>query len=135
MSNGKDLKKVKAEEDRILKETQKIEEAEERIKKEEKRILSSEAEILENIKGKSSKALEIDEGVSKRELKFLRLIFLRRLARHKFISTLLIIIATVLIWRGIWHGVDELPFLSYSLVSLGVGIIILWIINRYTKLL
>ncbi len=129
------LKKVEKEEKKILAEAEKIKVAEQRIKEEEKKILSSEEEILKNIKGQPSKALGVDEGVSKRELRFVRLMYLKKLAKHRFISTLIIIAATVLVWRGIWHSVDELPILSYSLVSLGVGIILLWIINRYTKLL
>ncbi|MDO8618407.1 MAG: hypothetical protein Q7R49_00515 [Candidatus Daviesbacteria bacterium] len=135
MNSDNGLKNIKLEEDKILKEAEKIEEAEKRIKEEEKKILSSEEEILKSSKNKKSGVFDVDEGLTQRELQIFRLLFIKKLTKHKLISALVVIIATVLIWRGIWHTADDIPILSYSLVSLGVGILLLWILKKYTDLL
>lgn len=133
VKNG--LKEIKEEEKNILEEAKKIEEAEEKIKEEEKKILSSQDEILKNTKNKKSQVFSINEGLTSRELQIFRLLFIKKLTRHKLISALVVITATVLIWRGIWHTVDDIPILSYSLISLGVGIFLLWIIRKYKDVL
>ncbi len=130
-----DLGKIKLEEDKILKEGEKIEKAEERIKEEEKKILSSQEEILKSSKDKKSNIFAVDEGLTSRELQIFRLLFIKKLTKHKLISALVVITATVLIWRGIWYMADDIPILSYSLVSLGVGILLLWIIRKYKDVL
>lgn len=129
------LNKIKLEEDKILKEAEKIEEAEEKIKAEEKKIADSQEEILKNSKNNKSSIFGVDEGLTQRELQIFRLLFIKKLTKHKLISALMVITATVLIWRGIWHTIDDTPILSYSLVSLGVGILLLWILRKYTDLL
>lgn len=127
------LKKLKTEEKKIFKEAERIEEAEERIKKEEKQILSAEETILKNFKGKPSFwSTLVDATLTRREAYFLKAVFVGRLVRHKFLFTLIITAAVVLIWRGVWLLADETPILSYAVVSLALGVAILWLVKRYT---
>lgn len=43
------------------------------------------------------------------------------LSRYPIIYALVGGVGVVLFWRGVWHTADEIPFLSKSWVSLGVG--------------
>lgn len=133
MNGITDLKKIGLEEKKILQEAEKIEEAEKRINAEEKKILASEQKILQNSKDHPTKTLSIDEGLTSRELQLFKLFFVRRISKHKFIFSLIIVLATVLIWRGIWHSLDSIPVLSSSLISLGVGVLLFWLLRKYTK--
>src|SRR3990172_11424901 len=120
MSKTVDLQKIEEEEKRILAEARKIEAAEERISQEEEQILAAEKSILKNFRRPALSKL-IENGLTRRELYFLRAIFIGKIIRHKFIFTLLVTAGIVLVWRGVWHTADDIPILSYSLVSLLVG--------------
>lgn len=47
---------------------------------------------------------------------------------------IIIIIGVVLVWRGLWVLFDHLPIISYSFVSIILGIAILWTFNRIKSL-
>lgn len=49
---------------------------------------------------------------------------------HKLLFPLIITAGVVLVWRGLTGIFDATPLISYSFISLALGIIILWIFNR-----
>lgn len=57
-----------------------------------------------------------------------------KLKHHKLIFPLLVGIGVVLVWRGLWEIFDVTPVISYSFISLALGIVILWTINRINSL-
>ncbi|HSD98168.1 MAG TPA: hypothetical protein VLB73_00540 [Patescibacteria group bacterium] len=57
-----------------------------------------------------------------------------RLKHHKLVFPLLVGIGVVLVWRGLWGIFDVTPIISYSFISLVLGIVILWTINRINSL-
>lgn len=57
-----------------------------------------------------------------------------RVKNHKLLFPLIVGIGVVLVWRGLWNLFDSVPILSYSLISLSLGIVILWAFNRINSL-
>lgn len=49
---------------------------------------------------------------------------------HKLLFPLVITAGVVLVWRGLTGIFDATPLVSYSFISLALGIIILWVFNR-----
>lgn len=125
--------KSEEREKRILELTNRIQATEKRIDKEEKKILAQESKILTYLRSGTSTSTLLSSIVS-RGFYFTRLVFLRKLSKHKLLSTLLVTLAAVLIWRGIWHTIDEVPFISYSIVSLALGILLIWLLQKYSDL-
>jgi len=63
-----------------------------------------------------------------------RATMLSKAKKHEFIFPLIVITGVVLVWRGLWGLFDQLPIVSYSAISLILGIVILWIFNRIKSL-
>ncbi len=105
------------------KELKKIEELESKILKEEEKIEKREAEIL-----------TLDKSVTGvvKDLGSFRSNLARRIAKHKFIYTLLISLGIVLVWRGLWETTESL--IASSIVSLMAGIILLWLVKKHTEI-
>lgn len=57
-----------------------------------------------------------------------------RVQKHEFLFPIIIIVGVVLVWKGLWGLFDQLPIVSYSFVSLLLGLSILWIFNRVKSL-
>ena len=57
-----------------------------------------------------------------------------KLQRHKLLFPLIVGIGVILVWRGLWELFDVTPIISYSFISLALGIVILWTINRINSL-
>ena len=113
-------------EDKILKEEKKIEADEEKLLQEEK-------VVVKTLEGRQFRTLLESSNVL-RDLAKTKKGFIRKIAKHKFIFTLIVSTAIILVWRGIWEGSAAVPFLSSSIVSLIIGVGILWLIERYTDL-
>lgn len=111
-----------------------IEQAEEKIENHETKILQEEERILKEVKDNPAQVFSIDPGITKREIHLFRLALVKKLSRHKLTFALLVGFAIVLVWRGAWGVVDEVPVLNIALVSLALGILILWILKKYTDL-
>ena len=112
------LSNIEALEQRILKELALVESM-------EKKLLGEEEEMLDRQE-------EVATGVKK--LMFLRKTFLQKLSQHKAVFSTLLATGVVLVSRGIWELSAHLPYLSSSLVSLAVGVLILIVINRYPNM-
>lgn len=111
-----------------------IERAEQRIEKEEKRILEVEKDILKSVKDQPIEVFSVSSGESKHKIHLFRTVIVKKIVRHKLIFAIISTVALVLIWRGTWHIIDEIPFLNISIVSLLVGIFIIWAFKKYTDM-
>lgn len=109
---------VKDLEGKILKEEEVIEAKEKEILKIENKILTS-VEDIQTTEKILSKA-----GYYRRKI-------VRKLARHRFLFSVLMSIGGVLIWRGLWDITASLPVLKESIVALLLGFFILWLLERY----
>lgn len=101
-----------------------------KVLNEEKRIEATEEEVLNQEK-------KIERTLASNELKDFnqtRRAFVNRIAKHKFIFTLIASTGIILVWRGIWELTSRLPILSDSFVALILGVGILWLIERYSDL-
>lgn len=113
-------------EKRILVEEKKIEQTEKELLREEKVVVKTlESRQFETLMQSSN--LLRDLAKTKKGI-------VRKIAKHKFIFTLIVSTGIILVWRGIWEVTEAMPVLSSSLVALLIGITILWLIERYTDL-
>lgn len=106
---------------------------EKKILVEEGQILRKEQQIEEVLEGKEFKTL-LENGEALKDLNSVRKRIIRRIAKHRFIFTLIVSTAIVLVWRGIWEISSIIPVLSQSIVALAIGLLILWLIERYSDL-
>lgn len=127
------IKHLEQVEKQLLAEEKRIQEAEERIRLEEERILDSERLIVKAIKDKPLTSIITISG-SKKRLEFVRMRVLRKIAKHKLLFAIIVTVTFVLIWRGTWGVIDELPILSIPIVSLLVGVLLVWLLRKYSEL-
>ncbi len=122
--------------DTILKE---VARKEKQILAEEKKI-TEEAEALLKIKPAIKKILEkeqvvvAEEAAVTTELNFFQRFFVTRARKHKAIFQVIIVAGVVLVWRGIWGIFDQMPIVSSAVISLIIGLILLWLFNKITDL-
>lgn len=128
------LKDIDQKEKQLIKEADRIEKAEDTIEQEEKEILRSEKRVFSYLKNNPLLSFFIDSGLTKRELNFFRLVITNKIAKHKLFFGLILTFALVLIWRGFWAAADVTPILSNWFISIGAGVIIIWLLRRYTDL-
>jgi hypothetical protein len=128
-----DLEFVKKAEQKILEEADRIEELEDQIQDKEKEILRAERKVLSEIDRSPFQAFR--GGVlTKRQFAWVKKVLIRRIAKHKFLFSLFVMFGVVLVWRGVWELSSMIPILSSSVVALAVGILVLWLVNKYTEL-
>lgn len=118
-------KSVQKLEKKIFGEIKNIESLEKEIKKSEENISKN---LTQGIKTMSK------DGINYREASLIKKSILRKIAKHKFLFTVLVTLGVVLVWRGFWGFTESIPFLENSLVSLIIGFSILWLIEQYTEL-
>lgn len=106
---------------------------EKKIEKLEKKIANDEKFLTKTLQSKAFKTA-LSNGKHLQSVERTRRKLTAKIAKHRFIFALLVVTGVVLVWRGIWEYSATLPFLSYSLVALIVGIIILWLLGKYTDL-
>lgn len=53
---------------------------------------------------------------------------------HKLLFPLIVGVGVVMLWRGLWNLFDQTPIISYSFISIALGIIILWAFNRMNSI-
>lgn len=101
------------------------------IKDEEKEILKREDKVEETLESTSFKEI-MDAAPAVKELSTFRSKFVRRIQKHKLIFTLFVAVGIVLVWRGLWELSESI--IASAAVSLVLGIVLLWLIKRYTDL-
>jgi hypothetical protein len=102
-----------------------------KIERLERQILRSEQTLTHRLNKRSIKALGRD-GYSRREIGLIHRSALHRVRKHKLIVGILAIFGAVLVWRGVWNIIDVTPILKNDLTSVTVGLLILWLLNKYT---
>lgn len=115
-----DTKHIEVLEGEILKEQKKIEQEEVKMLKKEDEI-KNEVDQIE----KSTQALNSIERYRHNVVK--------KLAKHKFVFSMIVSLGVVLIWRGIWDITAELPILKENFVALLVGFAIIWFLEKYSE--
>lgn len=111
MSDIEEIKKVEREEEKILVE-------EKKMAKEEGKLLNETIDLQKTFKDATK----------------MRMSFLRKFAKHKFLFSLIGGIGVVLVWRGLWDLSETIPGLESSAVALVVGLGIIWLLEKYTEL-
>lgn len=120
----------------ILKE---IAQKEKQILAEEKKI-TEEAEAILKIKPAIKQILDKEQTVAAEEaavtteLNFFQKFFVARAKKHRAIFQVIIVLGVVLVWRGLWGIFDQMPIISSAVISLVVGLILLWLFNKITDL-
>lgn len=104
----------------VLEQTEKIEDKVDLLLKEEKII---EGEVKE-VKKDESVLVHVEHH---------RRGFVKKLAKHKFIFSLIVSLGVVLVWRGLWDITAELPVLKESGVALVLGLAIVWFLEKYSE--
>lgn len=112
--NKSDLKK-------ILKQGAVIEEKVDHLIQEEQKVEKN----VEEVKQEETVIAQVE---SKRKR------FVRRLAKHKFLFSMVASLGVVLVWRGLWDVTAELPVLKDSLVALLIGFAIIWFLEKYSEI-
>lgn len=108
------------------KEEKKIEVEEEKILKEEEKI----DKVIESPKFKNL----VENGDALADLNNTRKRIIKKIAKHRFLFTLIVSLGIVLVWRGLWEISAGIPILSQSIVALVLGLGILWFIEKYSDL-
>ncbi|MEK7573240.1 MAG: hypothetical protein AAB531_02330 [Patescibacteria group bacterium] len=103
-------------EKRIISEEEEIKQVERKINAKEEKILAQEGKIL-----KSTNNLK---------LKLLHSGFIKRLNKHKILYSFITLISIILIWSGIQRFLSTVPVINNPLVSISLGVLIVWIIDK-----
>lgn len=106
---------------------QQIIEKESAIEDKEREIIGLEQELIKKI----DKLDKVDKTVSRIEL--YRRKFVKKLAKHRFIFSILVSFSFVLVWRGLWDITAGLPVLENAVIALGIGFFLMWLLERYTE--
>lgn len=125
---GVPTKEVSQKVDKLLDEVETVLSQQKELAKQQKVILNQ-----VTVEEKEEKIVEEEvERVENVEDFKQNLIFHAR--HHKLLFPLVVGIGVILVWKGLWNLVDQVPLLSYSLISLSLGLIILWAFNRFNSL-
>ena len=100
---------------------------EDQILKTEHSILAEETVLEHEVKSLEKKISVLNAFESHRKR------VVRRLAKHKFIFSILVSLGVVLVWRGIWDITSVMPVLKDSFVALIVGFAILWYLEKFSE--
>lgn len=112
------------------------------IKETEKEILHEERQI----QGETEKILTaaafiekeqrkevLEEKKLEKELTGVQKFALNQAKEHRFIFQIIILCGVILVWRGLWGLFDQTPIISSFIVSVVIGLVLLWIFNKLTS--
>lgn len=111
---------------KIIAEEEEIKKLEKKIDSKEGRILDTQGKILQSTGGLKL----IGSSVSKYQAKLIHSGFLKRLNKHKILYSFITLVSVVLIWSGIQNFLASVPIIHNPLVSIALGVLIVWIIDR-----
>ncbi len=119
--------------DNITESQAKIIAQEKELNKQAKKLSSIESLLRKLLSKKESITLEEEKIVSS-ELNFFQRYFVNKSRKHKIAVQIIIVLAIVMVWRGLWDLFDQLPVISSAIISLILGLFLLWIFNRFSDL-
>lgn len=97
----------------------------------QKQLAKQQEVILDQVAVEEKKEEEVVSEVEKVErVSDLQKNLIFHARHHKLLFPLVITAGVVLVWRGLTGIFDATPLISYSFISLALGVIILWIFNR-----
>lgn len=102
-----------------------------KIAKLELQLRKSENHLARTLNRRGVRALSRD-GLSRRELGLIHKSLLHHIGRHKLILGLIAIIGGVLLWHGLWNLVDITPLATNYVLSISIGLFLLWLFNKYS---
>ncbi len=91
-------------------------------------LLQEEQRVEKNVEEVKQEETVIAQVETKRKR------FVRKLAKHKFLFSMVASLGVVLVWRGLWDVTAELPVLKDSLVALLIGFAIIWFLEKYSEI-
>lgn len=102
---------------------------------EQKEISHTEKILLDAVATDIQEDRQIAQEVrSVEKVTFLQKLFIRKMKRHEILFAIIVLMGVVLVWRGLWGIFDTTPVISYSVVSLFVGLFLLWLFDRIKSL-
>src|SRR5690348_3111229 len=97
----------------------------------QKELADKQEAILQQVAVEETEGESVEKEMQKvEEANAIQSSFIVRTKKHKFLFPLIITAAVVLVWRGLSGIFDATPLISYSAISLVLGVIILWVFNR-----
>jgi|SRR5579872_2352455 len=104
----------------------------------QKSIAKKEEVILEQVAVEEKTGETVEEEVEtvekEEEMSAVQKNIITRVKHHKLLFPLLTGVGVILLWRGLWDLFDQIPIISYSFISIALGIIILWAFNRLNSI-
>lgn len=105
---------------------QQIIDKENAIEKREEEIIGLEQELLKKVE----KLDRVEKTISR--IEHYRRRTVKKLAKHRFIFSILVSLSFVLVWRGLWDVTASLPILKEAGIALIIGFFMMWLLERYT---
>ena len=124
MDSPQQAKEVNKKVDQLLKKVESVLDQQKTLAKQQEVILD---QVTVEEKEEEEVVTEVAKVESVEDLKK-NLIFHAR--HHKLLFPLVVTAGVVLVWRGLSGIFDATPLVSYSFISLALGIVILWVFNR-----
>lgn len=128
MDTPQQAKEVNKKVDQLLKKVETVLDQQKTLAKQQEVILD---QVVVEEKEEEEVVTEVAKVESVEDLKK-NLIFHAR--HHKLLFPLVVGVGVVLLWRGLWNLFDQIPIVSYSFISIALGLIILWAFNRMNSI-
>ena len=116
----------------ILKQEKQILREQKKIERNQAKILSLSPKLKKTVK-RTVKHKKKEEKIVEEEMTAVQKFFVNKFKKHKILFSLVVIIAGVLVWKGLWGIIDNTPFLSSAYLSLALGIFLLWLFHQITN--
>ncbi|HXS15349.1 MAG TPA: hypothetical protein VN711_04420 [Candidatus Saccharimonadales bacterium] len=101
----------------------------------QEKLAKNEKIILEQVVVEEKEGEEVEQEVEKvEEVSLLQKNLIIHAKHHRLLFPLIVGVGVVLLWRGLWNLFDQIPIVSYSFISIALGIIILWAFNRLNSI-
>lgn len=119
----------------VAKKVDKLLDKVEAVLDQQKTLAKQQEVILEQVNVEEKQEEEVVTEVAKVEnVDDLKHNLIVHAKHHRLLFPLVVAVGVVLVWRGLWNLFDQVPILSYSFISLALGLIILWAFNRFNSL-
>lgn len=97
----------------------------------QKELVKKQEVILEQVSEDGQEEEAVVKEVEKvEEIEGWKKYLITHTKHHKLLFPLIVGVGVVLLWRGLWDLFDNTPIISYSFISIALGLIILWAFNR-----
>lgn len=120
---------------RVSKKVDKLLDKVDAVLSQQKELVKKQQVILEQVVVEEKEEQDVVKEVEKVEsVEDLKTNLIVHAKHHKLLFPLVVAVGVVLVWRGLWNLFDQLPIVSYSVISLALGLIILWAFNRFNSI-